>query len=597
MTEGQLILAAGALLAAGVGASLLAARVRLPGLVLFLGLGMVIGSDVTGLVPFEDYEVTRTVGTIALALILFEGGLSAGLREIRPVLAPATSLAIVGTIGTAVITGLGAAFLLGLTPLQGLLLGAVLSSTDGAAIFAVLRGSTLRRKLARTLEGEAGLNDPVAVLLVLGFIEWLQRPDYGLADMSLLFAQELGLGLLVGVAVGLLFARVVQRIALPTPGLYPVLSLAAAALAFGAADSLGASGFLAIYLAGLLLGSGAMPAQRTVAAFHEGLGWVAQLTMFFTLGLLVFPSELDDVALEGAAVALLLALVARPLATAVALSPFRYNVREQALVGWAGLRGAVPVVLATFPVIAGIPASQEFFNVVFFAVVFSTVLQGATFEPIARRLGLTRSGPALPRPLAESGTIQRLGAEVLEFPVAPRDAVVGARIRDLGLPREAVVNVIVREDQAIPPRGSTRVMAGDELHVLLRREFATEVRGLLDRWRTGPIGRPERPPRALGARASMFSTWRWREETEGDPSRPNEVRGIPVIEQLRLRRDQPGGLWVVEDGRYAITGAVAALGARRQVADWARRRAQAGDPDERAWLQTVIGALATDAYE
>jgi cell volume regulation protein A len=594
--DDHLILAAGALLAVGVAASLLAARVRLPGLVLFLALGMVVGSDVTGLVPFQDYELARTIGVIALGLILFEGGLSAGLREIRPVLGPAASLALVGTLITAVVTGLGAAFLLGLRPLEGLLLGAVLCSTDAAAIFALLRGSSLRRKLARTLEGESGLNDPVAVLLVLGFIEWLRQPDYGLGDMALLFAQQLSVGLVVGLGVGWVTREAFRRVSLPTAGLYPVLSLASAALAFGAAGSLEGSGFLAVYLTGLVVGTGTTPARRTVGAFHEGLGWVAQLTMFFALGLLVFPSELLDIALEGAAVALLLAVVARPLAVAVATLPFGYLPREQLLLGWAGLRGAVPVVLATFPVIAEVPGSTQYFNIAFFAVVFSTVLQGATFEPIARRLGLTTSEPALPRPLTESGAIQRLGAEVLEFPVAPDDAVVGARVRDLGLPREAVVNVIVREDEAIPPRGSTRVAAGDELHVLTRRESSKEVYGLLERWRSGPIGRPERPAIPPGSRTSTFSTWRWR-DADGDAARPETVRGQPVIEQLRVRRDRPGGLYVVADGRYAITGDVAALGRRRQLSAWAQRRASTADPDERAWLQTVIGALATDPYE
>ena len=596
MSEDPLILAAGVLLAVGVAASLLAARVRVPGLVLFLALGMVVGSDVTGLVPFADYEVARTIGVIALALILFEGGLSAGLREIRPVLGPATSLAVVGTLITAVITGLGAAFLLDLSPLEGLLLGAVLCPTDSAAIFALLRGSSLRRRLARTLEGESGLNDPVAVLLVLGFIEWLLLPDYGLGDMVILFAQELGVGLLVGIGVGWAVREAVRRVALPTPGLYPVLSLAAAGLAYGLAGTLEGSGFLSVYLTGLILGTGTTPARRAVGAFHEGLGWVAQLTMFFTLGLLVFPSALPDIALEGAAVALLLALVARPLAVVVSTLPFGYAPREQLLLGWAGLRGAVPVVLATFPVIAEVPGSGDYFNIVFFAVLFSTVLQGATFEPIARRLRLTSSEPALPRPLTESGTIQRLGAEVLEFPVGPEDAAVGARIRDLGLPREAVVNVIVRADEAIPPRGSTRVAAGDELHVLMRREYAKEVRGLLERWRSGPIGRPPRAVAAPGSSTSTFSSWRWR-EADGDAAHPETVRGQPIVEALRVRRDRPGGLYVVADGRYAIIGAVSALGRRRQLSAWARRRASTADPDERAWLQTVIGALATDPYE
>ncbi len=461
MREAELILVAGLLLALGLGASLLAGRLRVPSLVLFLGVGMVVGSDGAGLLPFEDYELAQVVGVVALALILFEGGLSAGVQEIRPVLAAALSLALLGTLVTALVTGLAAAWLLGLPTLDGLLVGSILASTDAAAIFALLRGSTLRRKLARTLEGEAGLNDPVAVLLVLGFIEWRLVPGYGLVDMLGLFARELGLGAAVGATVAWLAVAALQRVTLDNQGLYPVASLAAGAIAYGGAASLGGSGFLAVYLVGLAFGTAALPAQRTVTAFHVGLAWVAQLTMFVVLGLLVFPARLPGVALEGTGVALVLVLVARPLATFLATAVGRYGLAERVVLSWAGLRGAVPVVLATFPVIAGVPGSPELFNVVFFAVVLSTLLQGMTFEPLARRLGMTTSQPALPVPLSEADTVRRLGAEVLEFPVHAQDAVVGARVRDLGLPRNAVVNVIVRGDAAIPPRGSTRIHSGD----------------------------------------------------------------------------------------------------------------------------------------
>ncbi len=291
---------------------------RLPGLLLFLGVGMLIGSDGLGWIEFGDtpgdYELARTIGTVALVLILFEGGLTAGFDAIRPVLRPALGLALVGTFVTAAITGLAAAWLFDLDLLEGLLLGSIIASTDGAAIFSILRGSTLRRRLAHTLEGEAGFNDPVAVLLVIGFIEWIQEPDFGAADMLGLFAMELGIGALAGIAVGWLAVKGLRRARLDTPGLYPVATLATAAVAFGAADFLHGSGFLAAYLAGLALGSAAIPARRTVTVFHEGLGWVAQITMFLSLGLLVFPSELDDVWLEGTVLTLVLLFVARPLA-------------------------------------------------------------------------------------------------------------------------------------------------------------------------------------------------------------------------------------------------------------------------------------------
>jgi cell volume regulation protein A len=483
MSDGQLILVAGALLGGGLLASLIAGRLRVPSLVLFLGLGMLVGSDGTGWIAFDDYELARTIGIIALALILFEGGLTSGFREIRPVLAPAAALAFAGTLATAVIAGLVAAWLFDFSTLEGLLVGSIVSATDGAAIFAILRGSTLKRRLAQTLEGESGLNDPIAVLLVIGFIDWIQRPHYNAVDMTGLFAEQLLIGGAIGLAVGWLSVEGFRRLRLPTPGLYPVASLATAALAYGAADTLDGSGFLAVYLAGLALGGASVPAKRTVAAFHEGLAWVAQVAMFLTLGLLVFPGDLGDVAPEGTVLALVLVFVARPAGALLATAPFGFTMSERLVLGWAGLRGAVPVVLATFPVIAGVPGSLEFFNIVFFAVLLSTVLQGSTFEPLAKRVRATTSVPALPRSLTEPDTLRRLGGETLEYAVAANDSIVGSRVRELGLPREALLTLIVRDRQAIPPRGSSRVAAGDRLQLLVRQEVAGEVTELTERWR------------------------------------------------------------------------------------------------------------------
>jgi cell volume regulation protein A len=594
MHDGQLILVAGALLAGALAASLLAGRIRVPGLVLFLGLGMAIGSDGLGWIQFGDYQRARTIGVVALAVILFEGGLIAGFREIRPVLPAAVSLALVGTLVTAVIAGLAAAWLFDLSTLEGLLVGSIVASTDGAAIFALLRGSTLRRRLARTLEGEAGLNDPVAVLLVVGFIDWITKPGYGIADMLGLFARQIGIGTVVGLGVGWLAVQSFQRIQLATAGLYPVATIATAALAYGAADSLHGSGFLAVYLAGLALGSAAIPAKNTVTNFHQGLAWLAQLTMFTVLGLLVFPSQLGPVALEGTALALVLVLVARPVASALATIGSGFDLRERFVLGWAGLRGAVPVVLATFPVIDHVPHSLQFFNIVFFAVIVSTLVQGTTFEPLAKRLGVTTTEPALPRPLADTGTIRRLGAEVVEYPVGPEDAVVGRRVRQLGLPRDALLNVIVRGDQAIPPRGSTVIDSGDRLHVLVRQEAARDVQALLELWQYGPFEEPgSRRPRMRGA-GVIFSARPWSAE-DGDPSRPDSVLGVEVAEHLRTRRDAPGALVALADGRFAATGLVVAVGAPQQVQTYCGRRLErASDQTEQAWWQEVVGTLAAE---
>jgi cell volume regulation protein A len=590
--EGSLILVAGLLLAVGLAASLLAGRLRIPGLVLFLGVGMLVGSDGLNLIEFSDYPLARTIGIIALALILFEGGLAAGFQEIRPVLGSALSLATLGTLVTAVVTGLAAHWLMDLSLLQGMLVGAIVSATDGAAIFALLRGSTLKRRLARTLEGEAGMNDPVAVLLVLGFIEWIKRPDYGIVDMALLFVQQLGIGTVVGIGVGWLAVQSFRRAHLATGGLYPVASIAVVAIAFGFADVLHGSGFLAVYLAGLAMGSANLPARQTVHVFHDGLAWVAQLAMFLTLGLLVFPHDLDDIALQGALIALVLVFVARPLAVVIATAFAPLGLGDRLVLGWAGLRGAVPVVLATFPVIEHIDKGHTFFNIAFFAVLVSTLLQGSTFEPLARALGATTEEPALPRPLVEVGTIRQLGADVVEVPITEGDAAIGVRVRDLGLPRDALVNVLVRGDEALPPRGSTRLEAGDRLYIVARQTALTALEDARERWRNGPVGPAPRPARTPPTGAPIFTTRPWT-DADGDPDAPVKVLGLTVVERLNTRWDVPGALVVLEDGRYAVTGPHVLVGAREQVQWHARRRLRGSATDaERAWWQEVIGASA-----
>jgi cell volume regulation protein A len=593
MTEGGLLLASGALLALGIGLTLVAGRLRVPGLVLFLLLGMAIGSDGTGWIDFDDVELTRTIGIIAIVLILFEGGLAAGWGEIRPVLPTGISLAVAGTLITAAVTGLAAAWLLDLSTLQGLLLGSIVASTDSAAIFSVLRGSSISRRLARTLEAESGFNDPFAILLVLGFIEWIQRPDYGLVDMLGLLAGELAIGAVAGFAIGAGSVQAFRRVSLATSGLYPVASVATAALAYGAADILHGSGFLAVYLAGLALGSGRIPARRTIGDFHAGVAWVSQIALFVTLGLLVFPSELDDVALDGLLIAGVLMFLARPLAAVLATRIGAFSLRESVLVGWAGLRGAIPVVFATFPLIEGIGGAETLFNLVFFVVLTSTLLQGATFEPLARALSLTTSEPALPRPLIEVGRVRRLGAEVVEHPVSEGDAIVGRVVNELGLPRDALVSIIVRGDEALLPRGSTELESGDRLHILMRERVRAEVEGLFDRWREGPVGEPEPPARPLLGRPAIFTVRPWRAD-DGDPARPERVSGIAVVRQLRTRRGEPGALVLLQDGRFAVVGnGVAAVGGTRQLSRYCRDRIRgAENPQERAWWQEVAGVIS-----
>jgi cell volume regulation protein A len=319
---------------------------------------------------------------------------------------------------------------------------------------------------------------------------------------------------------------------------------------------------------------------------------VSQLVLFLVLGLLVFPSQLGPIAVRGAALAVVLAVVARPLAVFLATLFSGFTLPERAVLGWAGLRGAVPVVLATFPVISHVPQSVRFFDVIFFVVLVSTIVQGMTFQPLARRLGLTTTEAAMPAPLIEPSTIRRLGAEVTEFVVDARHAAAGRLVRELELPREALLNLIIRGDQALPPRGSTRIHAGDRLHVLVRQEVAVEFRQLLGRWRDGPLG-PAPRPRALPRASTIFSTRPWLAQ-DGDPSHPTRLAGHEIVQQLRTRRDEPGALVLLDDGRYAYTGRITAVGSPRQLQDAARRRLRAskGDGDQ-AWWREVIGALAT----
>jgi cell volume regulation protein A len=590
--DAELILIAGSLLAAGIAGAFLADRIRIPGLLLFLGLGMLAGSEGIGGIHFDNAELTRTLGTIALVLILFEGGITSGWSEIRPVLGTAASLATIGTALTAAIAGIAAKLIFGLSTLEGMLVGAAIAATDSAAIFAVLRRSTLKKRLARSLEGESGMNDPVALLLVIGFIEWIQKPDYGAADMLGLLALKLALGIAIGLALGWLAVRVLDRISLPTDGIYPVATIAVAALAYGLAEVAHGSGLLAVYLTALALGSANLPAKRTVVSFHEGLGWVSQIALFILLGLLIYPSALGEVALKGIALSAVLIFLARPVAAFVATALAPLAVQERLMLGWAGLRGATPIWLATFPVVAGIRSGDEEFAIVFFVVVSSTLIQGASFEPLARRLGLTTDEPALPRRLLESGRIRELGGEVIAYRL-PRDAAAaGHRVRELELPREALVNVIVRDGHAIPPRGSTQLQEGDELHILVRSELRDEVEAQTRTWAKGPIGRP--PPPALPRRAAS-QVFTVRPAREGDDPRARDaVDGVPVLAVLRSRGDRVGAMAALADGRYAVTGEdLIAVGGRRALADWCERRAERLDIDqtEQAWWQEVTGAL------
>lgn len=594
MEHADTILIAGLLLALAITVSLMAARMRMPGLVLFLLLGIAVGPHGLEVFNFADIEFAQAVGVVALSLILFEGGLAAGWQEVRPVLGTGISLATAGTLLTALVTGFAAAWLLDFSTLQALLIGGIVASTDGAAVFALLRGSTLRRRLARTLEAEAGLNDPVAILLVLGFIEWIKQPGYGAVDMAGMLIGELAIGAAAGVAIGAVAVIGLRAVGNVTSGLYPVATIATAAVSFGLAQWLHGSGFLAVYLAGLAIGSSNVPAKRAISDFHDGVAWVSQIAVFMILGLLFVPGSMGSLWDEALIVTLLLMFVARPVAVFAATLLSRFEFREIVLLQWAGLRGAVPIVLATFPVIEGIADANQILNIVIFVVLASAIFQGATFETLARRLKLTTTRRAIEPPLMQVGNIRRLGAEVFEFPVRPGDALVGHVVRELQLPREALVSVIVRGDVALLPRGSTEILAGDRLHILLRGHLREHVEQLCERWREGPIAEERAayaPP--VAGHAVIFSVKPWRDEM-GDAGDPRTIGKSQVVRRIRTRQDEPGALVVLEDGRFAVTGdGVVAVGGQRQLRVYAVRRIEgAKTRPARAWWQEVAGAVA-----
>jgi potassium/hydrogen antiporter len=486
-----LLLLAGAVLAGAVAAAFAASRLGVPVLVAFLGLGMLLGSDGPGGIEFDDPHVARSVGVVALAVILFEGGLTTPWRAIRPVLVPAAALSTLGVVVSAVVTGVAAYWLFDLSYVTALMLGAVVASTDAAAVFATLRFTTVRRRLARVLEAESGANDPMAIALTIGLIEWLDDPTFRTGDLVLLVVQQLGLGLAIGVGVGVMAANVLGRLPSSVAPFAPVASIAVAALGFGAADVAGGSGFLAVYLVGLFVGNAAMPLRRELVAFHQGAAFLAQIGLFVLLGLYVFPSRLPEVILSGLVLAAVLIFVARPLAVWVSTAFQGFSTRERTLLGWAGLRGAVPIVLATFPQAEGVQDSETIFDAVFFVVVASALVQGPTLEPLARRLRLTTRARPLYRPPIEVAAVRSLGSDLLEFLVAPDAAVAGTYVRDLALPRDSLVAVIVRGEEAIPPRGSTVIEADDRLYVLARAESRGRVQQLFDSWEpSGSDGRP-----------------------------------------------------------------------------------------------------------
>ncbi|OZC02446.1 potassium/proton antiporter [Rubricoccus marinus] len=476
------MLLVGALVALGVASSRISARLGLPVLVLFMGVGMAAGSEGLGGVAFEDYALANGLGTVALALILFNGGLQTSLASVRTAWRPALSLSTVGVALTAGLTGLAAAWVLNLPLLHGMLLGGIVGSTDAAAVFSVLRASGLKLpdRLGATLEVESGSNDPMALFLTVGLTGLAAGTAGSVGSLVLLLVLQFGVGAAVGLGVGRVASWAVERAGLDAPGLYPVLAASFGLIAFGGAAVLGGSGFLAVYLAGIVLGNGRLVFRRGTLLVLDAAAWLSQIALFVLLGLLSFPSRLIDVAPEGLAIALVLVFVARPLAVAASVLPFGFDAREVAFLSWGGLKGAVPITLATFPLLAGVEGAELLFNVVFFVVLVSALAQGWSLSAVARRLGIGRPADPSPPVSVEIHALRHLNGDVVDYTVPPSARVAGQALRDLALPDGAAVMLVVRGEAVIVPRGPTTLRPGDHVFVAVRSDLQPLVDRLFD---------------------------------------------------------------------------------------------------------------------
>lgn len=468
------------LLLAGVLAGKVSGRFGIPALLLFLIIGMAAGSDGPGGIEFIDAGLTSQVGSLALAFILFSGGLDTHWSRVRPVFLPGLALATIGTVVTAAVAGVAASLIFGFPIVVGLLIGVIVAPTDAAAVFSVLRARSigLRRGLRPLLEFESGTNDPIAVILTIGITELIVSPGASAGSLAFLVVRQFALGAVIGLVLARAAIWLINHLRLEYEGLYPVLTVAIVLLLFSATTAVDGSGFLAVYLAGLSMSRHRLIHKRTIGRFHDGVSWLMQIAMFLLLGLLVFPSELPSVALPGLGLALVLMFLARPIAVFVALLPFHFTWRDKALLAWVGLRGAVPIVLATFPLAAGVASADTIFHAVFFVVFLSLAVQGTTISTVAGWLRLGKNTTESDRPeLITGGQLRRSLVEI-EVPVG--SWVGGRRIVELDLPPGTWVSLIARDDRHLVPQGPTVLRGGDRLTVLASTAEAERIRSVFE---------------------------------------------------------------------------------------------------------------------
>jgi cell volume regulation protein A len=471
-----ILLWAAVLIFASVVSSKLSDKFAIPVLLLFLAIGMFAGSEGIGGIYFNNAQLAKSIGIIALTFIIFSGGLDTNWKEAKPVVWPGVILSTVGVLLTAVITGIFAVYILKFSFLEGMLLGSIISSTDAAAVFSILRSKriSLRSPLKPLLELESGSNDPMAVFLTIGLIGIIAAKGSNIATLIPKFVIDMSMGALAGYVAARLIIFFVNRLKLEYEGLYLALMVSLVLLTYALAVFLNGNGFLAVYIAGLMLGNADFPNKKMIMKFHDGLAWLMQIVMFVTLGLLVFPSHIIPLIGAGMLLTFILMVVARPVSVMLCLLPFNMSMRKKIMIGWVGLRGSVPIILATFPFMAGIPQADIYFNVVFFVVIASVFIQGASIPFVSKLLKLNVPLARRKNYPIEFEKTKGIDAELTEAIVPYNSQVEGKRIRDLNIPEKCLIMLISRDDKFIIPSGSAVIEGGDVLLVLANAaDFST----------------------------------------------------------------------------------------------------------------------------